>query len=243
MTENSVKPYDHAGEKKAQVTAMFNKIAGKYDLLNRMLSLGIDTIWRKRAVKYLERSNPDRILDIATGTGDVAIEVYSQYKPSTIVGLDISDNMINLAEKKITRKGLSATISMEVGDCENLRFSTGSFDATTVAFGVRNFGDLKKGLSEMHRILRDGGQIVVLEFSKPLYFPFKQIFNLYFRHLLPFIGKMTSKDKRAYKYLYESVQAFPDYDNFAEILREVGFRSVEYKPLSLGICTIYSGIK
>lgn len=243
LVENTVKPYQETGSKKTQVTEMFDTIAPKYDLLNRLLSLGIDTIWRKKAISRLNKEDHKTILDVATGTADMAIEINKQLQPKKIVGLDISANMIEVGNKKVDKKGLSDIISLEVGDSENMTYPNESFDATTVAFGVRNFGNLEKGLSEMNRILRPGGKIVVLEFSKPSYFPFKQLFNFYFKHILPFIGKKTSKDPKAYNYLYESVQAFPDYNNFADILEKVGFRSVEWKSLSLGICTIYTGIK
>ena len=241
--KNSVKPYSQDGTKKSQVTAMFNKIAPKYDLLNRLLSLGIDTIWRKKAIGQLNGTDHKVILDVATGTADMTLEIKKQLSPDRIIGLDISSEMIAYGNKKIKKKALDHLIQLEVGDSEQMRFEDNSFDASTVAFGVRNFGNLEKGLSEMHRVIRPGGKIVVLEFSKPLYFPFKQLFNIYFKYLLPLIGKLTSKDKKAYKYLYESVQAFPDYDDFANILSKLGFRSVEWKALSLGICTIYTGIK
>lgn len=222
---------------------MFDRIAPKYDLLNRVLSLGIDTIWRKKAIALLNPQDHEKILDVATGTADMCIEINKQLSPVEITGLDISSNMIEYGKVKIANKDLSHMIKLEVGDSENMRFADGYFDAATVAFGVRNFGNLKQGLKEMNRVLRPGGKIVVLEFSRPLYFPFKQLFNLYFKYLLPVIGKWSSKDQKAYKYLYESVQAFPDYDRFSDILREVGFRSVQWKALSLGICTIYSGEK
>lgn len=243
MEESTVKPYDEDSSKKEQVTQMFDRIAPKYDLLNRVLSLGIDTIWRKKAIALLNPQDHEKILDVATGTADMCIEINKQLSPVEITGLDISSNMIEYGKVKIANKDLSHLIKLEVGDSENMRFADGYFDAATVAFGVRNFGNLKQGLKEMNRVLRPGGKIVVLEFSKPLYFPFKQLFNLYFKYLLPVIGKWSSKDQKAYKYLYESVQAFPDYDRFSDILREVGFRSVQWKALSLGICTIYSGEK
>jgi len=243
LEKKTVKPYSEEGTKKTQVTAMFDKIAPRYDLLNRLLSLGIDTIWRKKAIKQLDASTHKQILDVATGTADMAIEMNRQLKPDQITGLDISSRMVEFGNRKLAKRKLEEKIKLEVGDSENMRFDDNHFDAATVAFGVRNFGDLKKGLAEMHRVLKPGGKIVVLEFSKPRYFPFKQIFNLYFKFILPAIGKLTSKDKKAYKYLYESVQAFPDYDNFGNILSQVGFRSVNWKALSLGICTIYTGIK
>jgi len=222
---------------------MFDNIASKYDLLNGVLTLGIDKSWRKKAVAELNASDHQRILDVATGTADIAVEINKQISPKEIIGLDISPEMINFGDKKVAKKEMTSVISLEVGDSENMRFEDGYFDATTVSFGARNFGNLEKGLSEMHRVTRNGGKIVILEFSKPTMFPFKQGYNFYFKYILPNIGKMTSKDPKAYKYLYESVQAFPDYDNFADILRKVGFRSVVWTPLTLGICTIYTGIK
>jgi len=241
--QNIVNPYSAQGNKKEQVTNMFDSIAPKYDLLNRLLSLGIDTIWRKKAISQLNSSDHRIILDVATGTADVAIEINKQLQPEKIIGLDISPKMIEYGKKKIINKKLNEVIELEVGDSENMRFEEDKFDAVTVAFGVRNFGDLEKGLSEMFRVLRPGGKAVVLEFSKPTIFPFKQLFNIYFKNILPFIGKKTSNDDDAYGYLYRSVQVFPDLNKFADILERVGFRSVQWKSLSLGICTIYTGIK
>jgi len=239
-----IKPYQNKeSSKKTQVTNMFNNIAPYYDVLNHVLSLGIDIIWRKKAIKLLKKSNPKTILDIATGTADLAIEASRQIPDAKIIGLDISPKMIEIGKKKITKKNLLDQISLEVGDSEKLRFESKSFDATTAAFGVRNFENLEDGLNEMFRILNPGGQIVVLEFSKPTIFPFKQLFNLYFKYILPLIGKIKSKDPKAYKYLYESVQQFPDYAKFGEVLERVGFKEIKYKPLSLGICTIYLGTK
>ncbi len=222
---------------------MFDNIAPKYDLLNRVLSAGVDTIWRRKAINRLEKGKHKYILDVATGTADVALEIHKQLQPCHVTGLDISPQMIKLGDKKVQKAALTESIELEVGDSEALRFEEGTFDAVTVAFGVRNFASLEKGLQEMHRVLRKDGKAVILEFSKPTMFPFKQLYNFYFQNILPFIGKLTSKDNKAYGYLYESVQAFPDYHNFGEILENVGFRSVEWKPLTLGICTIYTGVK
>lgn len=243
MPNNVVKPYEKDNSKKEQVTNMFDNIASKYDLLNGVLTLGIDKSWRKKAVAELNSNDHQKILDVATGTADIAIEINKQISPKEIIGLDISSEMINYGNKKLKKQSLDNVISLEVGDSENMRFRDGYFDATTVSFGVRNFGNLEKGLSEMYRVTRNGGKVVILEFSKPTMFPFKQGYNFYFKYILPTIGKMTSKDPKAYKYLYESVQAFPDYDNFADILRKVGFRSVVWTSLTLGICTIYTGSK
>lgn len=243
MPNNVVKPYEKDSSKKEQVTNMFDNIASKYDLLNGVLTLGIDKSWRRKAVAELNSKDHQKILDVATGTADIAIEINKQISPKEIIGLDISSEMINYGNKKLKKQSLDNVISLEVGDSENMRFRDGYFDATTVSFGVRNFGNLEKGLSEMYRVTRNGGKVVILEFSKPTMFPFKQGYNFYFKYILPTIGKMTSKDPKAYKYLYESVQAFPDYDNFADILRKVGFRSVVWTSLTLGICTIYTGSK
>ena len=239
----TVKPYSAKGSKKEQVTKMFDNIAPKYDLLNRLLSLGIDKSWRKKAVQKLNSKDHKRILDVATGTADLALEINKQLKPNEIVGLDISSEMINYGNKKLDKLGLNDKIKLEVGDSENMRFSDGYFDAVTVAFGVRNFGNLEKGLEEMYRVLRRGGKAVILEFSRPKVFPLKQMFNFYFKYILPKIGNRTSNDDNAYDYLYESVQVFPDYEKFGNILEKVGFRSIEWKSLTIGICTIYTGIK
>lgn len=243
-TEKVVKPYEkEEDDKKSQVSRMFNKIAPYYDFLNRFLSLGIDTIWRKKAISKLKANNPKLILDIATGTADVAIEMTKSLTPEKIIGLDISNEMLGIGQRKINKRGLSDKIELVLGDSENLSYADSFFDAVTVAFGVRNFQNLEKGLSEMYRVLKPGGQVMILEFSKPKAFPFKQIFNGYFKYVLPLIGRFTSKDPKAYKYLYESVQAFPDGNKFAEKLEIVGFNSIQCTPLSLGICSVYIGSK
>ncbi len=242
--KSEVTPYgDKEVSKKGQVTQMFDKIAPYYDNLNRVLSLGIDVIWRRKAIKILHATEPSTILDMATGTADLAIMAAKKIKPQLIVGMDISANMLNYGREKIKKEKLEHIISLEQGDSENIRFNDGMFDAVMAAFGVRNFENLEKGLSEMVRVLSPGGTIVVLEFSKPRIFPLKQGFNLYFKYILPVIGKMRSKDNRAYKYLYESVQVFPDYDSFTNIMKKVGCTSAEYKVLSAGICCIYIGKK
>ncbi len=222
---------------------MFDGIAPYYDFLNGLLSVGIDTIWRRKTIKQLNKNDHRHVLDIATGTADLAIEAEKQLKCERIVGLDISNQMLEIGRKKVAKKSLSDVIELVVGDSENLNFETGSFDAVTAAFGVRNFGNLEKGLSEMHRVLRNQGKIVILEFSKPRIFPFKQLYNTYFKYVLPVIGKVTSKDPKAYKYLYESVQSFPDYENFEQVLQKIGFKNTSWTSLSLGICTIYQGTK
>ena len=240
---NPVKPYEQEGSKKSQVTKMFNNIAPYYDFLNRFLSLGIDTIWRKKAINHLKAKNPKMILDVATGTADVALEMTRRLNPEKIIGLDISAEMLEVGQKKINKQKKGSIIELKLGDSENLPFEDNTFDAITVAFGVRNFENLENGLKEMRRVLKQDGQLVVLEFSKPTIFPFKQLFNFYFAYILPTIGKLTSKDPRAYKYLYESVQAFPDGKRFVSILEKTGFKSNQCTALTLGICSIYSGEK
>jgi demethylmenaquinone methyltransferase/2-methoxy-6-polyprenyl-1,4-benzoquinol methylase len=183
------------------------------------------------------------VLDIATGTADLAIEAAKQLSPEEIIGLDISANMLKVGDKKIIKKQLENIIKLELGDSEKLRFENNTFDAVTAGFGVRNFENLEIGLSEMFRVLKPEGKLMILEFSKPYAFPLKQGFNVYFKYMLPVIGKVISKDPKAYQYLYESVQAFPDYDSFADVLRKIGFKETSFKPLSFGICTIYSATK
>ena len=239
----AVTPYHTENSKKEQVTNMFDNIAPYYDILNLVLSLGIDTIWRRNAIKTLKEIKPKKLLDIATGTADLAIEANKQLELDEIIGLDISKEMIAVGNEKLVKKGLISKIKLMVGDSEDLPFSDHSFDALTVAFGVRNFGNLKKGLAEMYRVLDKDGKVVILEFSRPTLFPFKQLFNGYFKYVLPVIGRVKSKDPKAYTYLYESVQAFPDYDQLDKILQEIGFKHTKWKSQTLGICTIYTGIK
>jgi len=239
----TVKPYSESGSKKVQIEAMFDNIAPNYDLLNRVLTLGIDTRWRAKAIKELAALKPLTILDVATGTGDFALEAYKRLQPSKIVGIDISHEMLELGRKKISKKSLDDKIEMIKADSEDLPFEEDSFDAVTASFGVRNFENLEKGIKENYRVLKPGGKIVILEFTKPRAFPFKQLFNIYFRYVLPVIGKVKSKDPSAYKYLYESVQAFPDYDEFLKVMKNVGFKSCSWKSLSFGICAIYLGEK
>ena len=238
-----VKPYDSDGNKKSQVSRMFNSIAPYYDLLNRVLSLGIDRIWRRKAIARLREDQPQLILDVATGTADVALEIAKQLSPQKIIGIDISVDMLSIGRKKIAKKELHPLIELQEGDSENLPFEDNTFDAVTVAFGVRNFENLDRGLREIRRVLKADGQLVVLEFSRPTLFPFKQLFNFYFKNILPFIGRMTSKDPKAYRYLYESVQAFPDGTDFIEVLSKNDFKSRSWTPLTLGICSIYSARK
>jgi len=217
---------------------MFDNIAPRYDFLNHFLSAGIDIRWRRKAIKKLAPYSPKVIMDIATGTGDFAIEAL-KLNPERVIGLDISAGMLEVGRKKIARKKASDTIEMVLGDSENLQFEDESIDAITVGFGVRNFENLEKGMSEILRVLRPGGAAAILEPSIPRRFPMKQLFFLYFRGILPLIGRLVSKDRRAYTYLPESVKAFPNGKEFTAICKKVGFSKAEYKPLSLGICSMY----
>lgn len=240
-----VKPYAADGSKTQQVSKMFDNIARHYDFLNHFLSLGIDKIWRRKMIAELVDLQPKRILDVATGTADVAINTIKQLKIKDlkIVGIDISNEMLNVGRKKLITEGVNDVIELQLGDSENLPFNDNNFDAVTVAYGVRNFEHLERGLAEMHRVLNTNGKIVVLEFSRPRLFPFRQLFNFYFKNILPTIGKLTSKDARAYSYLYESVQAFPDGDDFLTVLNKVGFKNTSCTSLTLGICSLYVGYK
>jgi demethylmenaquinone methyltransferase/2-methoxy-6-polyprenyl-1,4-benzoquinol methylase len=239
----TVVPYkeDRTG-KKEQVARMFDSISGKYDFLNHFLSLGIDIRWRKKAVKLLAADKPKLILDIATGTGDFAIETLS-LKPEKVIGVDISEGMLEVGRKKMKARGYDAIIEMRSGDSENLPFEENKFDAVIVAFGVRNFENLEKGLADMRRVLKEGGRVVVLEFSKPRSFPFKQLYNFYFNFILPKVGKMISKDPAAYTYLPESVQAFPDGDDFVSIMNKLGYKNTSCTPLTFGISSLYTATK
>ena len=239
----NVLPYkDKDTSKKEQIAAMFNSISGKYDFLNHFLSLGIDILWRKRAVRLLKNHQPKLILDIATGTGDFAIEALS-LNPEKIIGVDISEGMLSIGREKLIKKNLTDKIEFLSGDSEVLPFEDNFFDAVIVSFGVRNFENLEKGLSDMLRVLKPGGKVVILEFSKPKSFPFKQIYQFYFQWILPKIGKLISKNHAAYTYLPDSVEAFPDGDDFLNILNKIGFQKNQCTPLTLGISSIYSGSK
>ena len=224
---------------------MFDNISGKYDLLNKVLSLGTDRNWRKKAISKLIPIHPQHILDVATGTGDMVFMADYLLRPKAITGIDLSSGMLEIARKRLKAndKNLHSSIEFIKGDAEQLHYEANTFDAATVAFGVRNFADLQAGLKEMNRVLKPGAPILVLEFTKPRIFPFRQLFDIYFRHLLPLIGSWTSGDRRAYKYLYESVQAFPDFDAFNKELIKAGFERPVFNPLSAGICAIYVAYK
>lgn len=217
---------------------MFDGIAPRYDLLNHLLSLGIDRVWRKKAVNLLRQYSPRHIVDIATGTADFAVAA-TALKPEKIIGVDISNEMLNVGREKIKRKGLHGLIELRNGDAESLDFADNSVDAITVGFGVRNFENLLLGLQEMHRVLRPGGAAVILEPGFPSRFPLKQLFRLYFRYLTPAIGSLISGSKAAYTYLPESVKAFPQGKNFTDICRQAGYSKAKYIPLSFGTCAMY----
>jgi len=240
---STVTPYkDQTASKKEQVATMFNAIAHRYDFLNQLLSLGIHKGWRKKSIQLLQSNHPKKILDIATGTADFAIEAM-RLNPEKVTGVDISSGMLELGRKKIEKRGLQSKIELKLADSENLPFTDNSFDAITVGFGVRNFENLEKGIREMHRVLKPGGKMIILEFSKPKALGIKQLYTIYFKYITPFIGKIFSKDNSAYRYLPESVKAFPDGEDFLTILKNAGQKETKATSLTFGIATIYSSTK
>jgi demethylmenaquinone methyltransferase/2-methoxy-6-polyprenyl-1,4-benzoquinol methylase len=241
MTEG-VTPYNTTTAKKEQVAEMFDNIARRYDFLNQLLSLGIHKGWRRKSIRMLRDSKPKYILDIATGTGDFAIEAL-KLNPDKIIGVDISEGMMKYGREKLEKMNLGGKIELRSGDSENLAFADNTFDAITVGFGVRNFEHLEKGLATMLRVLKPGGTAIILEFSRPVVFPVKQVYYFYFKWVCPLVGKLLSKDKRAYSYLNESVAAFPAGQDFLKIMARLGFNSCEATPVSFGIATIYKGKK
>jgi demethylmenaquinone methyltransferase/2-methoxy-6-polyprenyl-1,4-benzoquinol methylase len=230
-------------DRKVMVESMFDSIAWRYDFLNHFLSFGIDRLWRRKAVRIISRhyQNPE-IIDVATGTGDLAITAM-KINPSKITGIDISQNMLAIGREKIRKKGFSDKIELKSGDSENIPFGADHFDVAMVAFGVRNFADPLKGLTEMRRVLRDNGMILVLEFSKPSGYLFRTIYHFYFRNILPFVGKLFSKDKAAYTYLPDSVYKFPDNEAFLQLLKDAGFSDTRQVKLTGGVASIYTGLK
>jgi demethylmenaquinone methyltransferase/2-methoxy-6-polyprenyl-1,4-benzoquinol methylase len=242
MKHNTITPYNTSEEKKEQVAHMFDNIANRYDLLNSILSLGIHKGWRKKCVKLLEAKKPQNILDVATGTGDFAIEC-AKLNPKKITGIDISEGMMQFGREKLKKLNLDKLIHLESGNAETLNFPDNTFDAIVVGFGVRNFQNLEKGLANLYRILKPGGQLVILEFSYPKNPVVKGLYNFYFSYITPFIGRIFSKDVRAYTYLTESVKAFPNNENFTAILKQLNYKNTSYKILSLGVAAIYQGEK
>lgn len=239
---SSVKPYYSNKTKKEEVADMFDNISHKYDFLNHFLSLGIDISWRKKAVKMVLDSGARNVLDVATGTADLAI-MMAKKGCKTVTGSDISEGMLAIGREKVTREGLDGVVTLQSGDGENLPFPDNTFDAITVSFGIRNFENVAKGLQEMNRVLKKDGTLFVLEFSNPKKFPGKQFYQLHFKFILPFWGRIFSKDTRAYTYLPESVKAFPDGQAFLDLMTQNGFRTAKQRTLSLGVASIYSAKK
>ncbi|MCD8301476.1 MAG: bifunctional demethylmenaquinone methyltransferase/2-methoxy-6-polyprenyl-1,4-benzoquinol methylase UbiE [Prevotellaceae bacterium] len=234
-----IKPYSAEGDKGTQVGAMFDHIAPVYDRLNHLLSLGIDRQWRRRSLRALAGFQPRRILDISTGTGDFAILTARMLRPERIVGADISEGMMAVARQKVEREGLSGVVSFSREDCQSLSFESDSFDAVTVAFGVRNYADLDTCLREMCRVLRPGGHLLILELSAPARFPMRELFRLYAHTLMPATGRLLSHDRQAYNYLTASVEAFPQAEQMAAILARDGFQGIQWRRYTCGICTMY----
>jgi len=236
---DNVTPYESEEGKKHQVKSMFDSIARSYDFLNHFLSLGSDILWRKIALNKIASYSNKQILDVATGTGDLALEACKKFAPDHIYALDIAVNMLEIGKIKAKKAGKDQIIEFVAGDSEDLQFEDHRFDTVMSSFGVRNFENLDKGLSEMYRVLKPGGVIMVLEFSRPRVFPIKQLYSFYFKYILPTIGKWISKDNKAYHYLYESSSAFPCFEEFLAVLNKIGFKNSRYYALSFGICSVY----
>lgn len=241
--QEDIKPYDANGKKAVQVEKMFDNIAHKYDFLNHTLSLGIDKGWRRKAIAWLRPFQPKTMMDVATGTGDFALQAYCDLLPDKVIGTDISEGMMNVGREKIKNHGLENKISFAKEDCTCLSFEEESFDAITVAFGIRNFEDLNKGLTEMHRVLQENGHLVILELTAPESFPMKQLFAIYSKVVIPTLGRLFSKDNSAYTYLPQTIKAFPQGEVMQGILEKAGFREVSFKRLTFGICTLYTATK
>ena len=241
--QESVKPYNEDEKKSVQVERMFDNIAPAYDQLNHTLSWGIDKSWRKKAINWLKPFQPQRMMDVATGTGDFAIQACRVLNPKELIGTDISEGMMNVGRQKVKDAGLEGRISFAKEDCTALTFPDNRFDAITVAFGVRNFEDLDKGLREIHRVLDTNGKLVILELSEPDWFPMKQLYALYSKVVIPTLGKLLSKDRSAYTYLPQSIKAFPQGEVMKEIILKAGFSQANFKRLTLGICTLYTATK
>lgn len=239
---SNVTPYNTTDSKKEQVAEMFDNIAFRYDLLNGILSFGTHKGWRRKCVKKLKALQPKQILDVATGTGDFAIAC-AKLNPTKIIGIDISEGMMKFGREKLKKLNLDKLIDLQLGDAETVDFPDNSFDAIVVGFGVRNFENLEKGLTNLNRVLKPGGKIIILEFSYPRNFPVKQFYNFYFSYITPFIGKLFSKDTRAYSYLPESVKAFPNNEDFTAVLTKCGFKSANFQNLSFGVAAIYEAEK
>lgn len=241
--QEHIKPYNSEDRKKDQVEQMFDHIAPSYDPLNHILSLGIDRSWRNTAIRWLKPFAPRRVLDIATGTGDFAILAARKLKPEQLLGVDISEGMMQIARQKVEKEGLSGTIAFQKEDCLHLSLADNSFEAAIIAFGVRNFEDLDASLKEIYRVLTPGGHLVILELSTPVHFPMKQLFGIYSHVVLPTVGKLISKDSSAYTYLPQTIKAFPQGEVMQKILEKAGFADVKFRRLTMGICTLYMAAK
>jgi demethylmenaquinone methyltransferase / 2-methoxy-6-polyprenyl-1,4-benzoquinol methylase len=243
LPHDHIKPFSVEGEKKEQVSAMFDNIAKRYDFMNRFLSAGIDRIWRKKAILQLKSLAPKHILDVATGTGDMAITAAKLLRPEKVTGIDISEKMLEIGRQKVAKEDLGTKIELLAGDGETINFADNTFDAVMVAFGVRNFQHLQKGLGEILRVMKPGARLIVLEFSKPRIPGVKSLYNLYMGVIAPQVAKWFNQDKKAYEYLSNSARAFPDRGRFIDILNSTGYINSSFKSLSLGICCIYIGEK
>lgn len=237
--QEKIKPYNSTDEKGKVVEEMFDNIASTYDTLNHRLSWNIDKSWRKKAIRRLAPFSPKTILDIATGTGDFAIMSAKMLLPKTLIGADISDKMMEIGRQKVKEEGLDGIISFQKEDCLNLTFPSNTFDAVTAAFGIRNFQDLEKGLGEMYRVLKKGGHLCIIELTTPILFPMKQLFKIYSKVVLPFYGRLISKDSSAYDYLNKTIAAFPQGETMMNILQSAGFTKTSFTRLTFGICTMY----
>lgn len=241
--QETIKPYSEDGAKGEQVERMFDQIAHSYDFLNHTLSLGIDRSWRKAAIDSLKPYAPQRILDVATGTGDFALMAAERLQPQSLVGADLSEGMLNVGREKVERAGKSGIITMQKEDCMALSFADNTFDAVTVAYGVRNFEDLDRGLREMLRVLKPGGRLVIIELTSPVHFPMKQLFWLYAHVWMPLVGKLISRDSRAYSYLPATMEAFPQGEVMQGIIEKAGFQSVKFRRFTFGLSTLYTAEK
>ncbi|MBQ8565859.1 MAG: bifunctional demethylmenaquinone methyltransferase/2-methoxy-6-polyprenyl-1,4-benzoquinol methylase UbiE [Bacteroidaceae bacterium] len=243
MKAEEVKPYDNDAAKTGQVREMFNSIAPAYDVMNRMMTLGIDTIWRRKAVDMVGKYNPRRVLDVATGTGDLAFLIDKRLRPEQLLGIDLSEGMLAIAREKALQKGVADRLSFAVEDCLSLSLPDNSYDAITVAYGVRNFENLKQGFAEMYRVLAPGGVLCVIELSTPEHFPMRQLYKFYTYTIIPLVGRIVSRDKQAYSYLPRSVAAVAQGEEMLDIFRSVGFKNCRLRRLTFGACTIYMGEK
>lgn len=243
MKAEEVKPYDNDAAKTGQVREMFNSIAPAYDVMNRMMTLGIDTIWRRKAVDMVGKYNPRRVLDVATGTGDLAFLIDKRLRPEQLLGIDLSEGMLAIAREKALQMGVADRLSFAVEDCLSLSLPDNSYDAITVAYGVRNFENLKQGFAEMYRVLAPGGVLCVIELSTPEHFPMRQLYKFYTYTIIPLVGRIVSRDKQAYSYLPRSVAAVAQGEEMLDIFRSVGFKNCRLRRLTFGACTIYMGEK